>query len=462
MNKTFVFLSLSNIVSKSPIFTVSPDFGHFKLSSSHFNKIFSNCIFSNYFSSDLKISRSKFSNFLTNSIRIQSGNPSNIAIFRNRTVFSKEFQLEIKETIFGKNKAHQWDVDGGALYVELSTVLLQKCSFIDNFVTSSAGALRIEKCLNCSIRECLFGRNTARCVGGAVVLSTIFNADITNTNFSQNTCSDAASIAFLRSDMVNPVNCIDYSSNSTNINGCAWLFDSGDFEIGACCYLKMRNPAIKVTLFASGGIFSSTFQKMDSYSILWDSRFQGTIQECIFDKEREKSINIVHFGDFFNDESLTIEQCSFGFLAKNSELEKKVVMINYNFNELSVANLSGIVTTKKINKYANTFINIQSVPSDDTFNENNQQYFIPFIIIYATSFCILQIWNYWLRTRTIPESKGNYKRLDKTSEKVPDIHKEDQENDIGILQDDETVQNEIIDNENVLEKLENIPISNNI
>ena len=466
MNKTFIFLSLSNFITNGPFFTLSSNNRRFSLDFSEFKRFSQNFLFSNSLHQNyISIKKSKFYDFLTNSIRIENSNSNIPEIIRNRTIFSKEYQLEITETIFGRNKNHLFDYDGGAIYVELSTVLLSKCQFIDNFVTSSGGAIRIERCLNSTISYCLFARNAAIYVGGAAVLSSVFDVQLNDSNFTKNFCDfDAASIAFLMCDRINPVSCFDYSSN-TSSNSCAWLFNNGDFEIGICFYCNMNNPAIKTNLYASGSIFSSTFQKFRTYAIDWCSPFTGTIQECIFDADSDKAIRIHNYFGNRESEEPTIDQCSFQISLKDSEIEKRIVQIKYDFNDDIINNNENIsIPIKKKKKYPKTFINIQNIPGDDTFNNYNKPNMFPFILSFISSLILLQGFNYWLRTRTFISTNGEYTQLNikGNGEFVSPNGTYDQGNDIGAIKDyekqqfDESLRYET---EKSLDKLQDLPLS---
>ena len=454
MNKTFLFLSLSKTVLNSPFLALNSNTEKVSLKFSEFRQLSHYFLYSKNLNRNfISIQRSKFYDFLTNSIRIENNYSKSPKIIQDRAVYSEEYQLEITETIFGRNKNQMFNVDGGALYVETSTIHISKCQFIDNFVTSSGGAIRIERCLNSTISDCLFARNEAEYVGGAAVLSFVFDTQLTDSNFTKNYCNnEAASIAFLMCDRVNPVTCIDYASNTGSLS-CAWLFNSGEFEIGVCFYCCMNNSAIKTTLYAGGSIFSTTFQKILSPAILWASPFTGTIQECIFDGSNYSAIRIIKYYNRIHSEPPTIDQCSFNLSLTNSEIEKQIVDVKYSFDKNIIQNNEGIVKKKK--KYAETYINIQQVPCEDTFNNYNSSNLIPFIISFVFSLTLLQLFNYWLRTKEYHGSNAEYTSLNQASNAPV--------NDIGVLQDYERQQfeeNIRYDSAKPLNNLKDIPLSN--
>ena len=128
MNISLSFLTLKNVYSNSPFFSISPK-ETLTMNKIQTNKIYSNLIQSNnFFQQKLYIKHSKFINSLSNIIHI-----SELQTFSKTKLYkNNENQIEIEESQFIQCKTtNSKEINGGCIHLEdIKNISIIKCSFL--------------------------------------------------------------------------------------------------------------------------------------------------------------------------------------------------------------------------------------------------------------------------------------------------------------------------------------------
>lgn len=399
MNISLSSLFLKRRISHSPL--ISGGVVHnLKMRNIKLNEISSNFVHFSKIINPLKIdiSNSLFAKSLETPIHVSA---ENIKV-ENISYSFKNYDLLITDTVFGNCKTKSSNPGGGAIYVELSKVIITNSFFVDNSISFSGGAIRAERCALVNLTKCCFARNEAELIGGAVSLATIFEANVKDSNFTSNSCQDSgATIAYMNTDLASLIRCIDYDSRSYH-NG-AFLFNNGETEIGACTFLYQKCASIYAVDFASVYIFSSTF--IGSYNaVWWKSKFALTVQECLFDKTEGQCLYI-HEQDLI--EKPVIENCNFSISVNMDIVKENIPVIKYRFAE-EKNNIVSNYKSSYAQVFSSDYVNIQNLQPDDTFTNSSKKTFslIEYIITYLIVFSAAILYNYTSRKKAHEGTRG--------------------------------------------------------
>jgi len=99
---------------------------------------------------------------------------------------------KINNNQFLRNKA----VSGGAIYIEIDGISMDKCYFKDNFITGGGGGAMRWNGNSGTMTNCVFENNIAKTRGGAIYWNGD-DAKIQNNNFTNNAANEAAGGALL-------------------------------------------------------------------------------------------------------------------------------------------------------------------------------------------------------------------------------------------------------------------------
>ena len=183
-------------------------------------------------------------------------------------------------------------LDGGAIFAVLSQAQISYSIFSSNFAGNSGGALRFEKCQYININQSLFSDNKAEISSGVMASQVIFNLELKANNFTFNKCNDRISIiSFFNCDNPNIEYIINFQNSSPKLS--SFFFTNGDSTIYHTYFFRESNEyAIMGVQYASLYLFDCLFAE-NNRSIFWNSNFELTIENCLFDDQQNRTILII-------------------------------------------------------------------------------------------------------------------------------------------------------------------------
>ncbi|EAY03884.1 polymorphic outer membrane protein, putative [Trichomonas vaginalis G3] len=373
MNHTIRSLLLYDSISASPIFSVRSH-KNLDILSSQFSRISSNVIFSSGKFPSITIEKSNFRNVIDTAIKLSQ---DNYTISQNSIRDQHNF-LKLYHTAFVHCSTTNSNHEGGAIYSEVCPVEINNCLFICCFAKSSGGAIRAERASNSTITSCVFSNNTAEYLGGAICFSVIFELKLANTNFTYNRAIYySGTVALMNCDAPSISECIDYDSRSQS--GGAWYINNGESEFTLVTFIGMTVDAIHSLKFAICGIFTCNFQLSKVTSIHWNSIFQLTVSESVFDLPQDQAISIISRPT----DKPTISNCHFG-MSVELDLSRQIPQI-----PIEVPEKVRIELVKKDEKqYAESLVIIQNNQYNDAY-EGNEGKSYSRLTYYLTCLCLM-------------------------------------------------------------------------
>ena len=396
MNLTFNNLLLSLSFHSSPFIT-NTLYNSFSLNNAHISKFNSHFFYQFHFpyTQTTRIFSSSFQKFTEAPIHI-----SNKYINQTEGSFYSRQDLNIENVLFKQCKNMGFNDDGAAIYVELSNITINKCCFMENSCQSSGGAIRIERSFNTSIIETLFGYNSACYMGGAASFSLLFEQTLEDCNFTSNAANGyGGSICTINCDTPTMIRCLDHDSSSL-LNKGSWYFNNGDIEIGASMFIYQTTPSIYGVQYASAGIYTCTFLKVNFIAIFWRTDFLLTVQECIFDRPQVHVISIEN--NITIADKPVIQECKFDVSIAQQVIDKRIPKLPYKIIKNVPEEKPVIFKREPKSKYAETFVNIQNIPYESTFDNSKEDTFsVPqFFIFFMVSFAFMISIDYYTRKKT--------------------------------------------------------------
>ena len=184
----------------------------------------------------------------------------NYVLNKGGVIFNKIHPIFLEDCLFEKNSS---DVDGGVIYNIGSSLNLLKCQFINNSSENNGGSIHNESKNDINITNCVFQENNA--IFGGVIYNKSNSLTLNNCEFRNNIakeggtiwCSDiydswvvencifekniarllgGALLSLVRFNKKLFLNNSKFSGNSADNGGCIYTF--GNFEINSCDFEK--------------------------------------------------------------------------------------------------------------------------------------------------------------------------------------------------------------------------------
>jgi predicted outer membrane repeat protein len=160
--------------------------------------------------------------------------------------------------------------EGGAIYLDRSTLNLESTVFYLNYATSGGAVIFTSESTSTTVTNANFTENYASSEGGAISVLSTSTLKITSGTFKSNTSPDSSAIYTLGTDGENQINGTTFESNTASVGRTiSFLFASS--QLVSCSFKD--NSAVKETegifiTFSTVNVLSSTFENSVS---LYDS-----------------------------------------------------------------------------------------------------------------------------------------------------------------------------------------------
>ncbi|OHS99265.1 hypothetical protein TRFO_08521 [Tritrichomonas foetus] len=378
---------------------------------------FSNLYISNFFSflyskslfkTNLLLTKSVFSNSLSNAIKIK-GETKRFNSFHNSS-FNKQQQYSKIPVIIKYCKFIRcttigpFFLDGGAIYAKSTDIKITKTIFSECYTTNTGGAIRMDRNGKVIINDCLFFKNKSEFSSGSCSFNMVFILKIENTNFTFSKSNNKIAVASIYiSDLITMKNVL--SMNNYAPSSYSWLTNGGEFSISDSQFYKENvSYVFQGELFASATFQGCEFYGSKAVSIRWRCEFSVKCVDSIFDMSSHKAIE--HFFPIL----LTISGCVYDFVFNNEEINK----LQPNFIEVTPISLSptndNIISFNqkkeiKENEAQNIIIDpfvyrdFQYLPGNDPPDKEDTMSDLDFFIVVIVTILLTSGIPYWRRTR---------------------------------------------------------------
>ena len=320
-------VSLANIRNGSPLFAFAPSakYSRFKLANSKFSKISDNPIFSICAPRFIEIKQTKFTDILSNAIRLDSDEISGINLTSKPEINSSYLQVSNCQFIRCKAQIYTFDgMEGGALLLRGIISDISDCIFRQCQAYQNGGAIRVSSSARVSLNTSIFSENSANKWCGGTSFYFVFVMNISDCNFTDNKCNEKVACLMACKCLEAKTSNIIMVNNTALSHGCTWIekstFDAvshayvgniADFATslvatqGSIVLLKesffsdlYRNPSILCSSKASikavnckfGGSISDEFTKEDDGEVTQEECVEG--EKIVIEMTQLPSIQI--------------------------------------------------------------------------------------------------------------------------------------------------------------------------
>lgn len=209
----------------------------------------------------------------------------------NSHYVSLEFQETFDQIIFRNCNAGKL-LDGGALCLKCSNISITKCAFFNCTAPATGGAASIQRCYSLKIEDSLIHNNYAGYSAGALSLILIFEASLSNDNYTMNKClGKISSLSIISSTEISIDKC--YLCSNKALMGPALRVDSGNTQLSSVTFfhLHKRSPfLIEGSFFPSAVPNECMLLHNYKKSIMWDSVNPIVLINCLFSRHPSEEI----------------------------------------------------------------------------------------------------------------------------------------------------------------------------